>query len=206
MNLAILGATGSVGGAVTARGIELGHAVVAPVRSPQKVTQRSDRLQVMAVDLADSEALARSLRGVDAVVFAIGTPPWSRKTVSARIMASLVAAMQAAGVRRLVAVSALGIGESAAYIPAPARLVLRLAGAAYVADKVEMERLVRDSGLDWTLVRPWAMRRGGRSGKAVARAGPVRAQSLTYADVADCIVRLAVEGGAVGQAVAVVAE
>jgi len=98
--------------------------------------------------IADLQAV---VSGQDAVLSALGPPGVGPTTILRAAAQSTVAAMQAAGVRRLLVVSAailfsdLGITGSVLR-----RTLLRNVGD----DSLEMERMVMASGLDWTIVRP----------------------------------------------------
>ena len=107
-------------------------------------------------DARDEGTLARALDGCDAVVSALGTGIGFRKvgllTVATR---ALVTAMTRNGVRRLVCISALGVGDSRGHggfvfdrLFQP--LLLRHA----YKDKDRQEAAIRASSLDWVIVRP----------------------------------------------------
>lgn len=77
-----------------------------------------------------------------------------------------VAAMQEAGVDRLVCVSTLGAGESRANLDFVwKRLMFGLLLRKAYADHQRQEQVVRSSGLAWTLVRPGAYTDGPRTGR-----------------------------------------
>jgi nucleoside-diphosphate-sugar epimerase len=142
--LAITGATGFVGSAALAAALDAGHLVRALTRRPQ-----SDKGGVnwVAGDLADTAALANLVDGADAVVHVAGltnTPdPAAFEAANAIGTANVLAAMKAAGVRRLLFVSSLAAREPKL--------------SAYGASKARAETLVEASGLDWTIIRPPAV-------------------------------------------------
>ena len=74
MRLFILGATGAIGQHLLRIGLERGHELTAYARSPQKISQRGERLTVVQGDLFNAAAMARSLAGHDAVLSAFGPP------------------------------------------------------------------------------------------------------------------------------------
>lgn len=142
--LAITGATGFVGSAVLDEALRQGHKVRALARREQ-----APRAGVEWVrgDLNDTAALAALVQGADAVVHVAGltNTPDPREFDLANVTgtANVLAAMDEAGVRRLVFVSSLSA---------------RMPGlSAYGASKARAEALVEASRLDWTTVRPPAV-------------------------------------------------
>jgi uncharacterized protein YbjT (DUF2867 family) len=100
-------------------------------------------------DLEADDDLAAHLAGCDAVVFAAGAGPGSgperKRTVDYGGAAKLIDACPQAGVRRYVMVSSMGVkhpGEHSGQM------------AAYLDAKAEADERLRDSGLDYTIVRP----------------------------------------------------
>lgn len=142
--MAITGATGFVGSAVLAAALDAGHQVRALTRRPQGPMEG---VTWVAGDLADTAALANLVAGAEAVVHVAGltnTPdPAQFEAANVTGTANVIAAMKAAGTRRLVLVSSL-----AARMPAL---------SAYGASKARAETLVEASALDWTTVRPPAV-------------------------------------------------
>ena len=142
--LAVTGATGFVGSAVLAAALDAGHQVRALTSRPQGPMEG---VTWVAGDLADTAALANLVAGAEAVVHVAGltnTPdPTAFEAANVTGTANVIAAMKAAGTRRLVLVSSL-----AARMPAL---------SAYGASKARAETLVEASALDWTTVRPPAV-------------------------------------------------
>ena len=99
---------------------------------------------------------------------------------------NLIEAARAAGVRRFVLVSTVGAGDSRAAAPLIARLVL----GRFMALKTEAEGLLRQSGLDWTIVRPGHLKDGAPTGRAVLREDPAASGTVVRADVGRLIAGL----------------
>jgi uncharacterized protein YbjT (DUF2867 family) len=94
----------------------------------------------------------------------------------------LIEAMKRSTAKRLVAISAHGIGDSRPHVDPASRILLGLPFP-YVTDKLAMERAVRDSALNWTIVRPWIMRAGPARGIEARSVLGHRPRSLTFAEV-----------------------
>ena len=139
--LAITGATGFVGSAVLDAALAEGHQVRALARRDQPAR---DGVTWVRGDLGDTAALASLCEGADAMIHVAGltnTPdPAEFETANVTGTANVLAAMEGAGVRRLVFVSSLAAREPKL--------------SAYGASKARAETLVEASGLDWTTVRP----------------------------------------------------
>jgi len=160
VKLAIFGANGQTGRLATALALNAGHQVVAVTRRPREFPLAGPGLTVSEADVRDASAVGPVVAGVDAVVSTLGVT-FTREPVDTYSVgtANIVAAMHAARARRLVVVS-----STAAYptrrsrAPLSLRLVepilTRTIGKTVYDDVRRMESIVRDSGLDWTIVRP----------------------------------------------------
>ncbi|MFD4369720.1 NAD(P)-dependent oxidoreductase [Rhodococcus sp. NPDC058521] len=189
MKIVIFGSTGSVGSHVVEQALRQGHQVTAFTRNPNHVATRHERLTVAQGDVLDSEAVLRAVAGQDAVVVTLGA---GRKgEVRSHGTAAIIDAMQRTGVRRLICQSTLGVGESRDSLNFYwKRIMFGLLLRPAYADHVEQERRVRDSDLDWTIVRPSAFTNGPQTGKYERGFGYDRMTELkiSRADVADFIV------------------
>ncbi len=170
MRIALFGATGAIGGGVLRLALERGLEVRALCRAPESVAPRDDRLAVLAGDARDAEAVARTVRGADAVVSCLGpranTPQAADEIVDAA--RTILDAMSAAGVSRLVVISGGAVDAPGDHKGVQGRLasalVRRLARWIVSAKQREFD-LVRSSGLDWTAVRPPRVTTGAGTGR-----------------------------------------
>ncbi len=152
----VLGGTGGTGRAIVAQALARGHDVTVLARSPEKAGNL-EGVKIVAGDARDERALRQALKGQDAVISALGTPasPFREVTLLSTATRALVAAMKAERVSRLVCITGMGAGDSRGHggfvfdnVIYP--LLLRKV----YANKNRQEAIVRDSGLDWVLVRP----------------------------------------------------
>jgi putative NADH-flavin reductase len=151
MRLFILGATGGTGRQLIGQALARGHQVTAFVRSPEKLGARQQGLSVQQGDPRDAAALNVALSGHDAVLSALGPPGPRRSTILRDSALSTVSAMQSAGIRRLLIVSAAILFEDMGVLAA---LLRRTLLRNVVVDSGEMEQVVTASNLEWTIVRP----------------------------------------------------
>jgi putative NADH-flavin reductase len=183
MRLFILGATGGTGRALLDQGLERGHQVTAFVRSPQKLGAPREGLTVLRGDPRSVAELSAALPAHDAVLSALGPPGVGRTTILRECARSTVAAMQATGPRRLLVVSAAMLFRNSGILTALLRHTL-LRNVA--KDSAEMEHVVMESGLDWTIARPPRLTNGPLTGHYRIEDGrlPRGSISLSRADVA----------------------
>src|SRR5579859_6387396 len=157
MKLAMFGATGRIGGHLLNWAVDAGHDVHVLARSPQALRPR-DGLTVTGGDVRDPAAVAAVISEADAVLSAVGPKildNFHYTDLLAPAAANIIDGMHKTGARRLIAVSA-----AAAFIPEDpdkswiAKQTQPRIFAGTFADVRQMERVVKDSDLDWTLVRP----------------------------------------------------
>ena len=145
MKVLLTGATGLLGGALLDSLLAADHEVRCLLRpdSPNAARLDPDAVEIASGDAADPESLKRALVGTDALLHVAGVEH----------APVVVEAMKRSGVGRLVIVSSTSAHSDFAFRSEP---------------KLEMEAVVRQSGLDWTIVRP-AMIYGSERDKNVHR-------------------------------------
>jgi putative NADH-flavin reductase len=192
MKLAIFGATGRIGGFLLSWALDAGHDVHALARSPQALPPR-DGLTVTGGDVLDPAAVGKVLAGADAVLSALGPRGFDgfRKTeLLGPAAANIVDGLRKSGARRLIAVSAAG-----AFVAGDADMswlvkqILPRVFARTFADVRHMERVIRGSDLDWTIVRPPRLVNDPGTGEYRVRADypPPGGSKIARADVAHFI-------------------
>jgi len=183
MKLFVLGATGGIGSEVLRQALLGGHEVTAYVRSPEKIQTRSTLLRIERGDPLNSSALGAILPGHDAAISALGPRTGGSHTLLAEAARSTTEAMQRAGVRRLVIVSAALLFRDAGFLVAVVRsLFLRNVAR----DCAAMERIVMDTDLAWTVARPPRLTNGPLTQNYRVAEGqmPKRGFLISRADVA----------------------
>ncbi len=144
LRIAMTGATGFVGAETLDQALKAGHQVSALTRRAQPPRAR---LKWVPGSLEDAAALDTMMRDADAVIHIAGVvnapDRQGFEAGNARGTMAVVDAMRQRGVRRLVHVSSLAAREPGL--------------SDYGWSKERAERLVKASGLDWTIVRPPAI-------------------------------------------------
>lgn len=165
MKLLIFGATGGTGRELVQQALNQNHSVTAYVRDPAKIGDitHSD-LQIVQGDVLDPAAVQSSLAGQEAVFVAIGTGA-QRTTLRTEGTLNIVTAMQGTDVKRLICLSSLGVGDSRANLPFFTKyIIVGIFLRHAFADHESQEAVVRQSSLDWTIVRPPHLKDGPRTG------------------------------------------
>ncbi|MFD0365321.1 NAD(P)-dependent oxidoreductase [Nocardia sp. GCM10030253] len=163
MKIAVFGATSTVGRQVVEQALAQGHEVTAFTRSAAGVGQQHERLHIIEGDVLDTASVERAVVGQDAVLISLGA---GRKgVIRAGGTRAVIEAMNRTGVKRLIAQTTLGVGDSRGNLNFLWKYVMfgMLLRQAY-ADHVQQEEYVRASDLDWTIVRPSAFTDGPRTG------------------------------------------
>lgn len=147
MRVLVLGANGFIGSHVAASLFAEGRTVRAGARRPGPALRRAPAFEWVEADfarLARADDWAPLLAGVDAVVNCVGVlqDGGGDSTEAAHVTGprALIAACEAAGVRRFVHVSAVGADDEA--------------GTAYARSKRATETMLEASALDWAILRP----------------------------------------------------
>jgi putative NADH-flavin reductase len=139
VKIVVFGATGGTGREVVRQGLEAGHEITVFVRDPAAFND--SRVRVVVGDtLRDDAKVVEAVRGQDAVVSALG-------------------------VRRLIVVSAFGVGDSRADAPLLPRMLYRLMLTDIFADKKAAEDDLRRSSVDWVVAYPTLLTDGPLTGR-----------------------------------------
>ena len=152
----VLGATGGTGRLIVKEALARGYDVSALVRSADKGRDLGG-VKLVIGDARDGAVMREAVRGQDAVVSALGTPasPFREVTLLSSATRKLVDAMKDEGVARLVAITGIGAGNSAGHGGFLFdKLIFPLLLRHVYADKNRQEAIIRESGLDWVVVRP----------------------------------------------------
>jgi len=165
MKLLIFGSTGGTGRELVKQALDQGHGVTAYVRDPAKIEAlQHSSLRVVSGDVLDPAAVEGAVAGQEAIFSTIGAGA-GRTTLREQGTRNIVNAMQDSGVKRLISLSSLGVGDSRANLPFFTRYVIVGMFLRHAfADHERQEAVVRESSLDWTIVRPPHLKDGPRTG------------------------------------------
>jgi putative NADH-flavin reductase len=193
MKLVIFGATGTVGRQVVAQALEQGHTVTAFARNLTKLDIQHPHLGFAQGDVMDASAVEQAIRGQDAVVCVLGAGKQLKSTIRSEGTRQIIQAMEKVGMRRLICLSTLGTGDSWGNLDFYWKYVMfGFILRQVFADHERQEALVRNSNLDWTIVRPGALTDGPLTGHyrhSFPSSDRNIALQVSRADVADFILK-----------------
>jgi putative NADH-flavin reductase len=191
MNIVVFGATGGTGQEVVKQALAQGHEVTAFVRDQERLSVQHESLRVVVGDAREPEPVSRAVAGHDAVVVALGTRDRSERTLRADGTANVTRAMETHDIQRLVVVSAGGVGDSYQQVPLIIKMLIKTVLRHTYADHARQEEHVRESDLDWMIVRPAMLTDGPRTGQyhVGAADADLPGGRVTRADVADFILK-----------------
>jgi putative NADH-flavin reductase len=148
----VFGAGGGTGRRIVEEARQAGHEVTAAVRDPTKA--KLDGVRVVAADIRDAASVRAAVDGQDAVVSAVGAPGRRALGLYSEGGRTLVAAMESAGVNRLIAITSAGVRHDDPSFALWYRIAARTLMREQYGDMALLEEIVRASSLEWTLVRP----------------------------------------------------
>lgn len=192
--IALFGATGQTGQPFLQKALEAGYTVKALVRSPEKVTQQSDRLEVIKGDALNPTDIEKTIAGTDIVVSLIGHVDGSPKWLQTDATRNVVAAMKKEGVERIISLSGGGVPfpekDQPKFADKAFRFIMGIFFSKVLNDAVKHAEVLKDSGLDWVIVRGPRLTNDPATGKyRVGWVGVNSGLKLTRADLADFLVK-----------------
>ena len=161
MKVIVFGATGPTGREIVARALEKGHEVTAFARNPKGLgMEEEEGFRIVPGDVLQPKTVDRAMVGQQAVLCAIGPrahtgtgeTPYNVVSVATR---HIIEAMEQTGTKRLVTLSSAGVGDSRGKLGFIRETVLiPLFSKAQFRDKELQEEYVRESSVEWVIVRP----------------------------------------------------
>jgi len=198
-SLLVVGASSGIGLETVRRALSVGHRVRAFARRADAIAIEDAGLEKIVGDARAPADIDKALSGVEVVIETLGVSVGPREMLSGTDLFSkstrvLVDAMARAGVKRLIAVTGLGAGDSRGhggilYDNVMFPLVLKRV----YEDKDIQEMIIRRSGLAWTIVRPGILTAGPATGayRVLVEREDWRGGAISRADVADFLIRAA---------------
>ena len=160
MKVIIFGATGFSGQAILANSIKQGHEVTILVRDTSKVQIKHQNLTIVEGNVLNPQTVASVLHHQEAVIQCLGVSgkgDGKPTTFISDATKVIVDEMQKQQIKRLIAMSNVGAGNSIAFQPwFFTKIILPYFMKwlkVIIEDKNRMEPIIMNSNLDWTIVR-----------------------------------------------------
>lgn len=204
--LLVIGASRGIGLETVKAALRAGHSVRALARSASNIPIQNPGLDKVSGDALDKDTVRKALKDVEVVIQTLGVDIspraiFERTTLFSQSTRILVDAMKDASVKRLIAVTGLGAGDSRGhggflYDAVVFPLILKRV----YDDKDVQEWVIRSSGLDWIIVRPGLLTTRPATGRyhVVTTPKDWRFGVISRGDVADFLVRQIDDRGLIG--------
>jgi putative NADH-flavin reductase len=154
----VFGASGKTGKLIVRKLLKEGLSVIAFVRNPAKMSSfPQQNLSIVKGDIKDYDSVQIAVKDCSIVVSALGNMKLMPNTIISDGVTNIIKAMKQHGKSKLLFMSSLGVGDSKGqlgliynfiYLPTFLRNVFK--------DKERQEKIIHESGLDWTVIRPAA--------------------------------------------------
>ncbi|MCA9917982.1 MAG: SDR family oxidoreductase [Anaerolineales bacterium] len=190
MKLAVFGATGGTGKEIVTQALEAGHEVTVLVRDSSRLSVMHDKLYLVIGDVLNLEKVEEALAGSEAVCCSLGNTANNPDFVVSDGTQNIIEGMKKQGISRLVVVSALGVGETRERVSISFKMLMKTVLRKAYEDKERQEQIVRESGLDWVIVRPGGLTNGPATGEYKFGLDPtIGGGQVSRADVADFVLQ-----------------
>jgi putative NADH-flavin reductase len=187
----IIGASRGIGLEAVKAALEAGHSVRALARSARRIRLDHPKLEKMAGDALGIATVKRALTGADVVIQSLGVAAGLEAILKptrffSKATRVLVTAMEEAQVKRLICVTGFGAGDSRGRGGFLYNTAFHLLLGRVYDDKDVQERIVRNSKLDWVIVRPVILTDGPKTNAYRALVDP-RGCAMSEGCVQPCL-------------------
>jgi putative NADH-flavin reductase len=190
MKLAIFEDKKKTGIELVKQSLEKGHLVTAFVRNPDRLPIEDDRLTKFSGDVFDLDSVSRAVQGQDAVICTLGSSDLKKTTIRTTGTANILSGMKEHQIKRLIVVSAMGVGESWNTLSLLNKFFFAVLLKSARDDHEAQEVAVKESGVDWTIIRPSGLTDSPHTGVYdVGENIPAKTSKIARADVADLILQ-----------------
>ncbi len=212
MNILVVGASKGLGRHTVKMALERGHVVTAFARHTGEIGLDHPKLRLIDGDVRNAQAVRSAMEGQEAVICTLGLPtlkaigpPFAKRSyVLSTGTTNILDAMQALKVKRLMCVTAIGSGDSVAQCTPFAKVAFRHGLRWLFKEKDRQEALIKQTNLQWTLIRPTALTNGRQKGaKMEEYLHSGLFTPVSRADVASAMLELINKSGSFNKAIVV---
>ncbi len=155
MKVLILGASGQIGRRLVAEMLYRGNEVTAFIHGPDHLTKHHN-LRVVQGDVHSKDDLENALKGQQLVMSALGSWGTPTHNILSSAMANIVPLMQKHSIKRIISLTgadARDLGDNPGFLSAISHRILQFVARKVLQDGELHIKLLRNSDLDWTVVR-----------------------------------------------------
>ena len=193
MKLAIFGATGRTGIPLVEQTLAAGHEVVALARASSSLPIQHPKLTVIQGDVLNQADVEKVVQSSNAVLSVLGHRKESPRDMQTVAIRYIIAAMEKYGVKRLVSLTGAGVDapqDRPKLFNHLIKTALRVMSGDVLRDAVHHAEVIRNSTLDWVIVRVPMLTDGPHTGKyRVGWVGINTGARIARADVADFLLK-----------------
>jgi putative NADH-flavin reductase len=162
MKLFIIGGTGKTGRELIKQGLDQGHSITALVRNPNKVKLNDINLKVIKGNVLALDSFEKAIKEQDAVLSALGHKRFIIPTsILSKGTINIINAMKKHHVKLLICITSLGVNDSRFKLGLYYTLfTIPVILFFYFLDKSKQEKIIKQSNLNWTIVRPAQLTNG----------------------------------------------
>jgi putative NADH-flavin reductase len=156
-NIVVLGAGGGIGFQAVKMALKYGHNVTAILRTPSKLKIVHPNLKIVKGDIMKPETIEEHLKDKDAVISAIGKNSFKETTLYSKGNGNLLAVMEKTNTKRVFFIFAAGLEINPSFnlfVKLATKFVLQKLLRNMFADLIRMEKIVKESEENWTIIRP----------------------------------------------------
>jgi len=191
--IALFGASGKTGQQFLTQALEKGYEIVALARNPTSIPHRNRNLRVVQGDVLDPAVVAEVVSGADVVVSLFGHVKGSPEWLQTNGTEHIIAAMKKHGVRKIISLSGGGLPyeqDRPKFADKLIRTIMKLAVPKILNDAVRHAEVLKQSDLDWIIVRgPRLMDGEPKHRYRVGWVGVDASTQINRADLADFILK-----------------
>ena len=167
MKIFIVGGTGKTGKELIKQGLERGHSITALVRNPDQLKISKPDLKIIKGNVLIPDSFEKSIHGHDAVLSALGHKRFIIPTsILSKGTKNVINAMKEHNIKRFICITSLGVNDSRFKLGLYYTLfTIPIILLFYFLDKAKQEKLIMNSDLNWTIIRPGQLTNGKKRTK-----------------------------------------
>jgi putative NADH-flavin reductase len=156
MNILVFGSTGGTGKQIVQQALEAGHLVTAVARDPSVLNIKHQNVNIIQADVLQPQTFEADVRGKDVVLSALGFKKLKDAMVYAAGVGNIAACMQQHAIKRIICISAAAVetNPKLSFVYRLFTRILQMILKNPYADLLRMEHQLKETNLDWTVVRP----------------------------------------------------